>query len=60
MVMYAFYILRVLHAAYVSTFVNGILITHFKLKLNSAMLGVSREHSCEDWGIHRKSIIASL
>jgi hypothetical protein len=55
-----FYLLSALHAAHVSSFVNCILITHFKLKSNSIMLGVSREHSCADWGIHRKSIIATL
>jgi hypothetical protein len=58
---YAFYIsYLLLHAARVSSFLNGVLITHFKLQSNSAMHGVSREHSYTNWGIHRKSSITSL
>ena len=55
-----FYLLRVLHAAHASSVVNGILITHFRFQSNCAVHGVSREHSYTNWGIHRKSSIASL
>ena len=59
--MYTIFISYVLlHAAHVSSFANCILITHFKLQSNSAMHGVSREHSYTNWGIHKKSIIAPL
>jgi hypothetical protein len=59
--MYIFFISYVLlDAVHVSSLANGILITHFKLQSNSAMHGVSREHSYTNWGIHKKSIIESL